>query len=45
MSKTCVQSDAYNVLALLKTVTEQAHRATHPQLDVSTYHLTVVIAI
>ncbi len=34
---------AYNVLALLKRVTEQAHRATHPELDVSTYHLTVEI--
>ncbi|WP_165493706.1 transposase, partial [Phytopseudomonas daroniae] len=34
---------AYNVLSLLKAVTEQAHRATHPQLDVSTYHLTVEI--
>jgi IS4 transposase len=34
---------AYNVLALLKAVTEQAHRATHPELDVSTYHLTVEI--
>jgi len=35
---------AYNVLSLLKAVTEQAHRATHPDLDVSTYHLTVEIA-
>jgi len=34
---------AYNVLALLKQVTEQAHRASHPELDVSTYHLTVEI--
>jgi IS4 transposase len=35
---------AYNVLALLKAVTEQAHRAAHPQLDVSTYHLAVEIS-
>lgn len=35
---------AYNVLALLKRVTEQAHRAEYPELDVSTYHLTVEIA-
>lgn len=35
---------AYNILSLLKAVTEQAHRATHPELDVSTYHLTVEIA-
>ena len=34
---------AYNVLALLKRVTEQAHRASHPELEVSTYHLTVEI--
>lgn len=34
---------AYNVLSLLKAVTEQAHRTTHPELDVSTYHLTVDI--
>lgn len=34
---------AYNVLSLLKAATEQAHRATHPELDVSTYHLTVEI--
>jgi IS4 transposase len=34
---------AYNVLALLKRVIEQAHRATHPELDVSTFHLTVEI--
>lgn len=34
---------AYNVLALLKRVTEQAHRAAHPDLDVSPYHLTVEI--
>lgn len=34
---------AYNVLALLKEVTERAHHATHPELDVSTYHLTVEI--
>lgn len=35
---------AYNVLALLKEVTQRAHCATHPALDVSTYHLTVEIA-
>lgn len=34
---------AYNVLALLKRVIEQAHQSTHPELDVSTYHLTVEI--
>ncbi len=34
---------AYNVLSLLKAVTEQAHRPMHPELDVSTYHLTVEI--
>jgi len=34
---------AYNVLALLKRVIEQAHEATHPELDVSTFHLTVEI--
>lgn len=34
---------AYNVLSLLKAVTEHAHRSTHPELDVSTYHLTVEI--
>lgn len=34
---------AYNVLALLKQLTERAHQATHPQLDVSTYHLAVEI--
>lgn len=34
---------AYNVLALIKQVTERAHQATHPQLDVSTYHLAVEI--
>ena len=30
---------AYNVLALLQRVVEQAHRASHPALEVSTYHL------
>lgn len=30
---------AYNVLALLQRVTEQAHRVTHPELEVSTNHL------
>lgn len=30
---------AYNVLALLQRVVEQAHQAQHPQLEVSTYHL------
>lgn len=34
---------AYNVLALLKQFIEQAHRQTHPELDVSTYHLAVDI--
>lgn len=34
---------AYNVLALLKQFIEQAHRQSHPQLDVSTYHLAVDI--
>ena len=34
---------AYNVLALLKQLTEQAHQATQPDLDVSTYHLAVDI--
>ncbi len=34
---------AYNVLALLKRVIERAHQATHPTLDVSTFHLTVEI--
>ena len=34
---------AYNVLALLKRVIEQAHRPQHPELDVSTFHLTVQI--
>lgn len=33
----------YNVLSLLKTVTEQAHQATPPELDASTHHLTVEI--
>lgn len=35
---------AYNVLALLKQLIEQAHRSSHPELDVSTYHLAVDIA-
>ncbi|MFT4195499.1 IS4 family transposase [Ottowia sp.] len=35
---------AYNVLALLKQFIEHAHRHSHPQLDVSTYHLAVDIA-
>jgi len=35
---------AYNVLALLKQFIEHAHRQSHPQLDVSTYHLAVDIA-
>lgn len=35
---------AYNVLSLLKAVTEQAHWAAYPGLDVSTYHLSVEIA-
>lgn len=30
---------AYNVLALLQRVVEQAHRASNPTLEVSTYHL------
>ena len=30
---------AYNVLALLQRVVEQAHRVQHPDLEVSTYHL------
>jgi IS4 transposase len=34
---------AYNVLALLKRVIEQAHQDTHPEWDVSTYHLAVEI--
>jgi len=34
---------SYNVLSLLKALTEHAHRETHPELDVSTYHLTVEI--
>lgn len=34
---------AYNVLALLKRVIEQAHQATHPALDVSPFHLAVAI--
>ena len=35
---------AYNVLALLKQLIEHAHRQSHPELDVSTYHLAVDIA-
>jgi len=35
---------AYNVLALLKRFIEQAHHHSHPELDVSTYHLAVEIA-
>lgn len=35
---------AYNVLALLKQFIEQAHCDSHPQLDVSSYHLAVDIA-
>lgn len=35
---------AYNVLALLKQLIEHAHRPSHPELDVSTYHLAVDIA-
>jgi len=35
---------AYNVLALLKQLIEHAHRHSHPELDVSTYHLAVDIA-
>ncbi len=35
---------AYNVLALLKQFIEHVHRHSHPQLDVSTYHLTVNIS-
>lgn len=34
---------AYNVLALLKQFIENAHQQSHPQLDVSTYHLAVDI--
>lgn len=34
---------AYNVLALLKRFIEHAHRHSHPELDVSTYHLAVDI--
>lgn len=34
---------AYNVLSVIKAVTEQAHRANHPELDVSTYHLALEI--
>jgi IS4 transposase len=30
---------AYNVLALLQRVVEQAHRGNNPELEVSTYHL------
>lgn len=32
---------AHNVLALLKRAIEQAHRSEQPELDVSTYHLTL----
>ena len=35
---------AYNVLALLKQFIEHAHRESHRELDVSTYHLAVDIA-
>ena len=35
---------AYNVLAVLKQLIEHAHRQSHPDLDVSTYHLAVDIA-
>lgn len=35
---------AYNVLALLKQFIEHAHRHSHAELDVSTYHLAVDIA-
>lgn len=35
---------AYNVLAVLKRLIEHAHRQSHPELDVSTYHLAVDIA-
>lgn len=35
---------AYNVLAVLKQLIEHAHRQSHPELDVSTYHLAVDIA-
>jgi IS4 transposase len=34
---------AYNVLALLQRCIEQAHQATHPTLQVSTYHLALQI--
>jgi IS4 transposase len=34
---------AYNVLALLQRCIEQAHQATHPALQVSTYHLALQI--
>lgn len=34
---------AYNVLALLKAVTERVHCPTHPGLEISTYHLAVEI--
>ena len=34
---------AYNVLALLAQLTEQAHGAKHPQLQVSAYHLALEI--
>jgi IS4 transposase len=35
---------AFNVLALLKRCIEQAHRKSEPELDVSTYHLSVHVA-
>ena len=34
---------AYNVLALLQRCIERAHRATHPALQVSAYHLALQI--
>ena len=34
---------AYNVLALLQRCIEQAHQATHPTLQVSSYHLALQI--
>ncbi len=35
---------AYNVLALLKQLIKHARRHSHPELDVSTYHIAVDIA-
>lgn len=35
---------AYNVLALLKQLIEHARRHSHPELDVSTYHIAADIA-